>query len=233
MRASGALIGIALLTSLLSAAGAASATGETDGVDVMPALDGTSVVSITSTSPSSDGVPWIIVVELDQTAADNGSIVRFRDQICINSGLCFSPVVHEMNASNGNRTWTGEVLPPEDHTYVRWQVEVEHADGSEAAELAWGKTWSDCWKDLESGRYTPSGCRPDDAMADNAEGESLPAAGGLSIVGVLALAAVALKDRSGSHRQPTPLATLGVPLNATASSAQDGGESTPPTNDQD
>ena len=86
-------------------------------------------------------------VELDQAALDNGTTLAITTQICLNNGVCDPPVAQEATVSDDGSTYTMELEPPSDHSYVNWRIKATYADESTEnfPDGAWYKTWSSCY----------------------------------------------------------------------------------------
>jgi hypothetical protein len=96
---------------------------------------------------SSDGVPLSLSVTLAADAVQNGTQVKMLTQICVNSGVCYSPTPLEMLSNSDNSTWIGVVIPDEDHTYVNYRLQLFYEDGAVEERFpaeGWAKLWSDC-----------------------------------------------------------------------------------------
>ena len=140
------------------------------------------VTVVTYDAPSVDAVPWTLSLALDDEAAANGTMVSFKEQICINEGICYQPTAHAMESSDAGRAWVGSVTPPENHTYVRWQIVLEYVADEVAEHSDWAKTYSDCYLDWEvGGDGAWHGAEPCPRV--NSDGEEEPS--GLPAPGVL------------------------------------------------
>ena len=130
-----------MLTS--SAAQAGTATG---GEDVNPSDDVPFTVE-ERTTPSQDGQTWTLSVALEQEALDNGTTLAITTQICLNNGVCDPPTPQEATVSEDGRTYTMDLEPPTDHSYVNWRVKATYDDDSTEnfPQGDWYKTWSSCY----------------------------------------------------------------------------------------
>ena len=61
---------------------------------------------------------------LDQEALDNGTTLAITTQICLNNGVCDPPTPQEATVSEDGRTYTMDLEPPTDHSYVNWRVKA-------------------------------------------------------------------------------------------------------------
>lgn len=131
-----------LMTSALTVQ-AAKATG---GEDVNPGDDAPFTVQ-ERTTPSQDGQVWTLTLALDQEAVDNGTTLAFTTQICTNDGVCDPPVNQDMVVSDDGSTFTSDLTPPNDHSYVNWRVKATYSDDSTEnfPQGEWYKTWSTCY----------------------------------------------------------------------------------------
>ena len=120
MKRSLALLVVIGLMLTSSAAQAGTATG---GEDVNPSDDVPFTVE-ERTTPSQDGKTWTLSVALDQEALDNGTTLAITTQICLNNGVCDPPTPQEATVSEDGRTYTMDLEPPTDHSYVNWRVKA-------------------------------------------------------------------------------------------------------------
>ena len=186
------VVGLLLMT---TAAQAGTATG---GEDVNP--DGEVPFSVEErTTPSQDNQPWALSVMLDQEALDNGTTLAITTQICLNNGVCDPPTTQEVTVSDDGSTYSMELKPPADHSYVNWRVKATYSDDSTEnfPQGDWYKTWSTCYYD--EGDY--GGIHADgDGCSVPAAGEEsegfLPSAGMAVAVMALTGAAVMVARRS-------------------------------------
>ena len=180
------VVGLLLMT---TAAQAGTATG---GEDVNP--DGEVPFTVEErTTPSQDNQPWALSVMLDQEALDNGTTLAITTQICLNNGVCDPPTAQEVTVSDDGSTYSMELKPPADHSYVNWRVKATYSDDSTEnfPQGDWYKTWSTCYYD--EGDY--GGIHADgDGCSVPAAGEEsegfLPSAG--MAVAVVALSGAAM-----------------------------------------
>ena len=188
MKRSLALLVVIGLMLTSSAAQAGTATG---GEDVNPSDDVPFTVE-ERTTPSQDGQTWTLSVALDQEALDNGTTLAITTQICLNNGVCDPPTPQEATVSEDGRTYTMDLEPPTDHSYVNWRVKATYDDDSTEnfPQGDWYKTWSSCY--YSDGPY--GGVHADgDGCNVPSSGESegfLPAPGLMLAVAALTGAAV-------------------------------------------
>lgn len=137
---------LTVLTLLLSSCVSVHAGEATGGEDVNPGDDVPFSV-LERTAPSQDLHAWTLSVELDQAALDNGTTLAITTQICLNNGVCDPPVAQEATVSDDGSTYTMELEPPSDHSYVNWRIKATYADESTEnfPDGAWYKTWSSCY----------------------------------------------------------------------------------------
>ena len=136
------VVGLLLMT---TAAQAGAATG---GEDVNP--DGEAPFTVEErTTPSQDNQPWALSVTLDQEALDNGTTLAITTQICLNNGVCDPPTTQEVTVSDDGSTYSMELKPPADHSYVNWRIKATYSDDSTEnfPQGDWYKTWSTCYYD--------------------------------------------------------------------------------------
>ena len=97
------------------------------------------------TTPSQDSTPWSLSVALSQDAVDNGTTLQITTQICLNSGVCDPPVKQEAVVSDDGSTYSMELKPPSDHSYVNWRIKATYPDDSTEnfPEGDWYKTISE------------------------------------------------------------------------------------------
>ena len=121
--------------------------GESEsGEDVNPGNDVPFTV-VERTTPSQDSAPWSLSVALSQDAVDNGTTLQITTQICLNSGVCDPPVKQEAVVSDDGSTYSMELKPPSDHSYVNWRIKATYPDESTEnfPDGDWYKTWSSCY----------------------------------------------------------------------------------------
>ena len=189
------LLVIAGLLMMSTAAHAGSATG---GEDINPDSDVPFTVE-ERTTPPQDGQDWSLSVVLDQDALDNGTTLAITTQICLNNGVCDPPVTQDVTVSEDGSTYSMELEPPADHSYVNWRVKATYSDDSTEnfPQGDWYKTWSTCYYD--DGSY--GGIHADGDGCDvPGSGESsegfLPSAGVLMAITALAGAGFVAARRS-------------------------------------
>ena len=172
---------------------AGSATG---GEDVNP--DGNAPFTVKErTTPSQDGQAWQLKVALNQEATDNGTTLAITTQICTNDGVCDPPTLQEATVSDDGQTYSMELTPPTDHTYVNWRVKATYDDDSTENFPAgdWYKTWSTCYYDdgtFGGVHATSDGC---DVPASGESEGFLPGFGMLTVLGTLVAAAAVVQRR--------------------------------------
>ena len=127
---------------------AAQAAGTTGGEDANPGDDVPFTVE-ERTTPSQDGQTWALSLVMDQDALDNGTTFAITSQICLNNGVCDPPVNQDITVSDDGSTYTTDLTPPEDHSYVNWRVKATYSDDSTEnfPQNDWYKTWSTCYYD--------------------------------------------------------------------------------------
>jgi hypothetical protein len=127
---------------------AAQAAGTTGGEDANPGDDVPFTVE-ERTTPSQDGKTWALSLVMDQDAVDNGTTFAITSQICLNNGVCDPPVNQDITVSDDGSTYTTDLTPPEDHSYVNWRVKATYSDDSTEnfPQNDWYKTWSTCYYD--------------------------------------------------------------------------------------
>ncbi len=193
----GRILCIAAAVCLFALSGVAAA--DQGGTNKVLSLENTPVISVSIDATSYDGQPLRINVELNDTAAANGTSVSWTTQTCTNDLVCTLPLDHELVSIDEGRNWSGEMMPPEDHSYVNYRIMLVHADGSEQTlpeEGFGGKVWSDCWYTIEEG-WGGLGCSDDQPVGSgtNAEDRMVPAAGTLLTAAAVGLAAVTRRDK--------------------------------------
>ena len=180
------VVGLLIMT---TAAQAGAATG---GEDVNP--DSEVPFSVEErTTPSQDNQPWALSVILDQEALDNGTTLAITTQICLNNGVCDPPTTQEVTVSDDGSTYSMELKPPADHSYVNWRIKATYSDDSTEnfPQGDWYKTWSTCYYD--DGSYggihaDGDGC---DVPAAGEESEGLLPSAGMAVA-VMALTGAAV-----------------------------------------
>ena len=127
---------------------AAQAAGTTGGEDANPGDDVPFTVE-ERTTQSQDGKTWALSLVMDQDALDNGTTFAITSQICLNNGVCDPPVNQDITVSDDGSTYTTDLTPPEDHSYVNWRVKATYSDDSTEnfPQNDWYKTWSTCYYD--------------------------------------------------------------------------------------
>jgi hypothetical protein len=186
------VVGLLMMT---TAAQAGAATG---GEDVNP--DGEVPFTVEErTTPSQDSQPWALSVMLNQDAIDNGTTLAITTQICLNNGVCDPPTTQEVTVSDDGSTYSMELKPPADHSYVNWRVKATYSDDSTEnfPQGDWYKTWSTCYYD--DGSYGGLHADGDGCDVPGAGEESegfLPSAGMAVAVMALTGAAVMAARRS-------------------------------------
>lgn len=143
--------GVAILVVLgltMISAFAAQAGGATGGEDANPGDDVPFTVE-ERTTPSQDGETWTLSLVMDQDALDNGTTFAITSQICLNNGVCDPPVNQDLTVSDDGSTYTTDLTPPGDHSYVNWRVKATYSDDSSEnfPQNDWYKTWSTCYYD--------------------------------------------------------------------------------------
>ena len=169
----------ALLLIPLASAGESGVNKEMD-------LTGTAITIITTPDTSSDGVDFPITVTLDDEAASNGTTVSWTWQVCINTGVCLTPVPEDLSGSSDGKEWMAKMTPVDDHSYVNYKITLNYDDGNSSTYPTsgfGGKVWSDCWVD---GKVTGGDGCPD-------EGGILPAIGIAGALLALSLAATIIR----------------------------------------
>ncbi len=134
---------LVLLVSMASTAAASQG-----GVNEEASIEGTGVESVLHPSVASAGEIFEVSVWLDEESESNVSTVTWVTQVCINSGICYSPETHSMTGDGD--VWEGAIVPEETVTYVNWKIEIQWEDGNTTSipENGFGwKVWSDCWYD--------------------------------------------------------------------------------------
>ena len=163
---------------LLSATAGAQAGEAKGGEDINPGDDVPFTV-VERTTPSQDSTPWSLSVALEQNAVDNGTTLEITTQICLNSGICDPPVKQSVEVSEDGSTFSTELEPPTDHSYVNWRVQATYPDESTEnfPNGDWYKTWSSCY--YQDGGYEGVHADGDGCSVPGAgEGEGfLPSAG--------------------------------------------------------
>lgn len=125
-----------------------AAAADNPGVNRTIEVEGTPIDSIGVPNVSTDGIEFTINITLSTEAANNGTIVEWTVQQCINSGVCNPPERISMNGSDAN--WTSTITPVDTHSYVNYDIVLTYADGEdekfpEDGFANGGKVWSDCW----------------------------------------------------------------------------------------
>ena len=133
-----------LLVSMLSLS--VSAAGQS-GVNDSTSLEGTGLAATQYDDMAYGGTDYSMSVSLDE-GSDVISI-EWITQICINTGVCFTPETNEMSSDDGT-TYTSQVDVDDSASYINWKFVLHHEDGSQSdvPEQGFGwKIWSDCWWD--------------------------------------------------------------------------------------
>jgi hypothetical protein len=176
---------------LLSATTGVQAGEGQEGEDVNPGDDVPFTV-LERTTPSQDNTPWELSVALDQEAVDNGTTLQITTQICLNSGVCDPPITQEAVVSDDGATYSMELKPPADHSYVNWRIKATYPDDTTENHPNgdWYKTWSSCYysEDGYGGVHADGdGCN----LPGSGESEGfLPSAGLLTALAAMSGAAV-------------------------------------------
>jgi len=124
-----------------------SAGGES-GVNRTIDVENTPIELISIPNVSTDGMEFTIDVTLSDEAGNNGTIVEWTVQQCINSGVCNPP---ERIAMDGiNQSWSSTIVPVDTHSYINYDVILVYPNNEsekfpEAGFGEGGKIWSDCW----------------------------------------------------------------------------------------
>ena len=137
------MMSLVLLVSMASAAAASQG-----GVNEEPSIEGTGLDTVLHPIAASAGEFFEVSVWLNEESASNVSTVTWVTQVCINSGICYSPETHSMTGEGD--VWVGAIVPDETVTYVNWKIEIQWEDGNVTSipENGFGwKVWSDCWYD--------------------------------------------------------------------------------------
>ena len=195
MRITVFLTALCLMLSATTGVHAGEAVG---GEDVNPEDDVPFTV-VERTTPSQDSTPWALSVTLDQDAVDNGTSLEITTQICLNNGVCDPPVKQSVEVSDDGSTFSTELEPPADHSYVNWRIKATYPDDSTEnfPNGDWYKTWSSCY--YQDGSYggvhaDGNGCN----VPGSGESEGfLPAAGLMTALIAMSGAAVITVARRG------------------------------------
>ena len=195
MRITVLLTALCLMLSATTGVHAGEAVG---GEDVNPDDDVPFTV-VERTTPSQDSTPWSLSVTLDQEAVDNGTLLEITTQICLNNGVCDPPVNQNVEVSDDGSTFSTELEPPADHSYVNWRIKATYPDESTEnfPNGDWYKTWSSCY--YQDGSYggvhaDGNGCN----VPGSGESEGfLPAAGLVTALVAMSGAAVIAMPRRG------------------------------------
>ncbi|MBP72808.1 MAG: hypothetical protein CMA70_04410 [Euryarchaeota archaeon] len=120
------------------------------GVNEASPLEGTdiSILHISPQEPQAN-VAYPIWLNLSEEADQNGTIVEWVTQICINSGVCYPPATQSLERDESGN-WFGEIIPDDSASYINWRFVLHYEDQSEVTipETGWGwKVWSSCWYD--------------------------------------------------------------------------------------
>lgn len=180
------LLAISLLSLTVSASGTA-------GVNDDPPLEGTDVVSVTHDNVSVDGLAFHISFVLSDEALDNGTSVEMKTQICVNNGFCHPPEVMEL--SQEGSSFSGEVTPMEDHTYVNWRITLTYTDSeneTKIPESGFATTWSNCWFFEEA--WGGDGC-PTVGDDEEPKSDSIPALSSIAVLATLSVSAMLIRQR--------------------------------------
>lgn len=137
------VLGLTMISAFAAQAGEA-----TGGEDANPGDDAPFTVE-ERTTPSQDGETWTLSLVMDQDALDNGTTFAITSQICLNNGVCDPPVNQDVAVSDDGSTYTTDLTPPADHSYVNWRVKATYSDDSSEnfPQNDWYKTWSTCYYD--------------------------------------------------------------------------------------
>jgi hypothetical protein len=177
------VLAFALCALLLLPLASASEAGINKVID----LSGTPIAAIDTPSISHDGDVFDIAVTLSDEAASNGTTVAWTWQVCINTGVCLTPVPENLSGSNDGKQWSATMTPVDEHSYVNFKVTLSFADGNSSnyPETGFGgKIWSDCWI---AGNESGGGA------CSNGDGGVLPALGLVGVLSALGLGAAVIR----------------------------------------
>ena len=139
---------LVLLTVAMLAA-SFSAVAES-GVNESTSTEGTQIAYISHASLVQEGGVFDMYVTVNQ--GSNVTSIQWITQICINSGVCYSPEINDMEPVD-NDTYTATVDIDPTASYINWKFVLHSEDDSESTvpETGFGwKVWSDCWYDNET-----------------------------------------------------------------------------------
>ena len=138
---------LAILATLMLLSLPLSSAAGNPGEDRLPDTETTPFSSVSATSPSVDGKLWELSFSLDQGYVDNNTTVKVISQICTNDGVCDPPVPQTLK--NDGEVYSTSLTPPEDHTYVNFQITLIDENGTEVnyPPANWYTTWSTCYYD--------------------------------------------------------------------------------------
>ena len=125
-------------------------------------------------------------------AAQAGSATGGEDLNPGDDGVCDPPVNRDVAVSEDGSTFTTDLTPPNDHSYVNWRVKATYSDDSTEnfPQGEWYKTWSTCY--YNEGSY--GGIHSDGNGCDvpaTGEGEGLlPSAGIVAVMTAMGCAAL-------------------------------------------
>ncbi len=177
------VLAFALCALLLLPLASASEAGINKVID----LSGTPIAAIDTPSVSHDGDVFDITITLTDEAASNGTTVAWTWQVCINTGICLTPVPENLSGSTDGIQWTGAMTPVDEHSYVNYKVTLSFANGNSSnyPETGFGgKIWSDCWV---AGEETGGG------GCSTGDGGVLPAIGLVGVLSALGLGAAVIR----------------------------------------
>jgi len=142
------------------------------GINEIFPIDGTPIISLSYENESEANKDFPIEILVDEESASNGTVFSWTTQICINSGVCYSPQTTDLSLDSQERKWTGSVLVDDEASYVNWRIDIEWPDGNFTTipESGFGwKVWSKCWYDTETDQWGGSDSEKESCVEGNSE----------------------------------------------------------------
>jgi hypothetical protein len=137
------------------------------GVNESTALEGTGISSIQHDEVlhATQGTDFSLALVLED--GSNVTSVQWITQVCINSGVCYSPETTDMQASDDGLVYTAGHGALPDSSYINWKFVLHEEGGSESSvpEDGFGwKVWSDCWLDDGTWGGSSTECQEEDSF---------------------------------------------------------------------
>ena len=139
-------------------------------------LEGTGLTATQYDDMAYGGTDYSMSVSLDE--GSDVTSIEWITQICINTGVCFTPETNEMSSDDGT-TYTSQVDVDDSASYINWKFVLHHEDGSQSdvPEQGFGwKVWSDCWWDNGTWGGPNSDCQEEESRLPGFAGPAAAAA---------------------------------------------------------